>query len=283
MRLLVYGLIVLSALGLVLLEGLQIAYEYSQEPDEDDATVPWSLPAAAFPTRHWEYPRFHALEAANRIGESLEAVDLSGAHVAYVKLPGAILDHAVLRRATLRHADLQCASCQQADLRRADLVGADLRYADLFLSDCSFAVMDSAKLDGANAMMATMHYASLQAASLRGANLVWAGLDCSNLSYADLTGAELEGARLLGVNLMRADLKGIQDWESIGDLTFTNLFEVRNAPPGFIEHALRNKGALYMHPGQWKLFRDTRLVALVGASGRQGGRRRTGGTGARYH
>ena len=97
-------------------------------------------------------------------GQSLAAMDLSGANFNSTLL-------------------------QAADFSRSNLQRADLSYADLSQTMLTQANLQGAKLLGAN----------LQQAKLQGANLASA-----DLSYAELMGAQLEGANLKGANLSNA-------------------------------------------------------------------------------
>jgi pentapeptide repeat protein len=92
-----------------------------------------------------------------------------------------------------------------ADLSRADFSGADLRDANL---------------SGTKLSQAEMIYTNLRNADLRGADL-----DEVNLKEADLTGA---------------DLSGIRNWMNITDFSQTTIFNVQNAPDGFMDFALKH-------------------------------------------
>lgn len=96
-------------------------------------------------------------------------VDLSGAHIPYVRLFEAKLIGAILRRADLSHADL----------RHAKLVGADLNGADL----------NDAYLSGADLRNSDLFGADLNGADLNGADLSGVALINADLSHADLTNA----------------------------------------------------------------------------------------------
>jgi Pentapeptide repeats (8 copies) len=98
-----------------------------------------------------------------------EPIDLTGADLARLRLPGADLAGARLARARFRAADLH-----GAVLGGADLTGADLAYADLAGADLAGANLTAADLTGAR---------------LTGAYLVGATLTRATLADADLTGA----------------------------------------------------------------------------------------------
>ncbi len=107
---------------------------------------------------------------------TVDAENLSGAHLRNAHLSGANL-----RNAYLRNADLRGANLRNANLRNANLRGANLRGADLSAAD-------------------------LRAADLRGANLRNANLSGADHSGADLSGANLSGADLRNAYLRNADL-----------------------------------------------------------------------------
>ena len=98
-----------------------------------------------------------------------EPIDLTGADLARLRLPGADLTGARLARARFRAADLHSAM-----LGGADLTGADLAYADLTGADLAGANLTGADLTGAR---------------LTGAYLVGATLTRATLAHADLTNA----------------------------------------------------------------------------------------------
>lgn len=85
--------------------------------------------------------------------------------------------------------------------------------------------------------------ADLSDASLERANMQGAVLDGAVLRGAFLRGADVSGASFATTDLSGADLKGLQGWEAIASMSYANVRDVRNPPPGFIEWALA-KGAV---------------------------------------
>jgi hypothetical protein len=129
--------------------------------------------------------RIDALQDLNRNEVSLAGVQLDGAWLERLALPGADL-----RRASLRGANLRGANLQRANLEKADLSGADLTGADL-----SQTVLKDANLSGATAAT-----------------------------------AELRGA----------DLTGLRGWDTLTNVSYLNISDVRHCLPGLRTWALEN-------------------------------------------
>ena len=98
-----------------------------------------------------------------------EPIDLTGADLARLRLPGADLAGARLARARFRAADLHGAALGGADLTGADLALADLTGADLAGADLTAADLTGARLAGAYLVGATLTRATLAGADLTGA------------------------------------------------------------------------------------------------------------------
>ncbi|HEY6490074.1 MAG: pentapeptide repeat-containing protein [Terracidiphilus sp.] len=121
-------------------------------------------------------------------------------------------------------AFLQGIHLRRANLLRANFSEADLRNSDL--SDCNFTLAD------------------LSSANFRGARLDRAILSQTDLRNADLNGSSLVGADLSGavlddVDLRSTDLANIH-WNQLKSIARANIAAVRNAPPGFLEWAMKN-------------------------------------------
>jgi hypothetical protein len=143
--------------------------------------------------------RIEALTELNNDGEPLVGVDASKAFLENIQLP----------RATLRRADLSRADMMEANLSHADIPDANLEFTNL---------------RGAN----------LESANFRGSYLKNTDLTGANLRHADLRNAVLTDA-----DLSNADLQDVQ-WK--GDrlrLAGATVYGVKNAPPGFIEAAMK--------------------------------------------
>jgi hypothetical protein len=120
-------------------------------------------------------------------------------------------------------AFLQGVRMEHANLLRSDLSAADLRNSDLARSD-----LTQANLNGTNFRSARLDRATLVEADLRDADL-----NGASLVQADLSGTTLDGA-----DLGFADLRDVK-WQRIRSIAGANIVGVKNAPPGFVDWALK--------------------------------------------
>ena len=125
-------------------------------------------------------------------------LDLSGAFLSGIKLPGA----------DLRHDDLSDADFTGCDFRMADLSGANLTNAHLFRASLPHANLTGSQLVGCSLTRANLSSGNLRQAILKGADLSYAGLSYANLEEADLSGANLTSADLSWANMSGANLRG---------------------------------------------------------------------------
>jgi hypothetical protein len=147
--------------------------------------------------------RIDALQELNDDRVALIGVDVSGAY-----LEGVRLEKAQARRANFSSADLRGANLKRASLDDADLHWANLRGADLRESNLTDSLLDDADLAGAN------------------------------VAGADVAHVTLERADLSG-----ADLDHVQNWRQIKAIRQANIFNIRNAPQGFVTWA-KSMGAV---------------------------------------
>ncbi len=131
------------------------------------------------------------------------------------------------------------------DVSSAFLQGIHLRRADLLRSNFSAADLRRSELSGCDFTLA-----NLTSANFRGAHLDRAVLVQADLRNADLNGASLAGADLTGTTLDDADLRSADlanaRWQGLKSVAGANLANVRNAPAGFLDWAMKN-GAV-SHP-----------------------------------
>ena len=125
------------------------------------------------------------------------------------------------------------------DAGGAFLVGISLKHANL--SRCDLHASDLRNSDFTDA---TLSFCTLEDANLRNANLTKAKIDDVKMPNADLNGANLQGANfsgsdLTGVDLRNTNLKDVQ-WRRISSIKMANIFNVKNAPEGFMKFALGN-------------------------------------------
>ncbi len=126
------------------------------------------------------------------------SLDLSGAFLSGIKLPGA----------DLRRDDLSDADFTGCDFRMADLSGANLTNAHLFRASLPHANLTGSQLVGCSLTRANLSNVNLRQAVLKGADLSYAALSYANLQEADLSGANLTSADLSWANISGANLRG---------------------------------------------------------------------------
>jgi hypothetical protein len=153
--------------------GAIYALERAATRSADDHPVVMSV-LAAFVREH-SHPAQPDVQAALTVigrrasDRDREPIDLTGADLARLRLPGADLAGARLARARFRAADLHGAALGGADLTGADLALADLTGADLAGADLTAADLTGARLAGAYLVGATLTRATLAGADLTGA------------------------------------------------------------------------------------------------------------------
>lgn len=91
--------------------------------------------------------------------------------------------------------------------------------------------------------------ANLSGTDLSGAHFYRADLSEADIGWSDLSGvnlfaADLSGAYLRGANLSGANLDALRNWRQVRSLSLSNVWEVENAPEGFLEWAIREQGAV---------------------------------------
>ena len=132
----------------------------------------------------------------------------------------------------------------EVNLSQANLSGADLREAGL-----SEANLFKANLSGADLRGADLRFADLREADLRGgADLRGADLNGAYFGRADLSGADLSGAILGGpipvIFFIGTSDRSLGSWGEVRSLSLANLWDVKNAPVGFLKWAIGEKGAV---------------------------------------
>jgi hypothetical protein len=153
--------------------GAIYALERTATRSADDHPVVMSV-LAAFVREH-SHPAQPDVQAALTVigrrasDRDREPIDLTGADLARLRLPGADLAGARLARARFRAADLHGAALGGADLTGADLALADLTGADLAGANLTAADLTGARLAGAYLVGATLTRATLAGADLAGA------------------------------------------------------------------------------------------------------------------
>jgi hypothetical protein len=128
-------------------------------------------------------------------------------------------------------AFLRGVKLQKAELLRSNFSAADARDGDFAEADLSFAELRSANFRDSRLVNALLREA-----------------DCAETDFsgADLTGADLSGADFTDADLHSAALRDVQ-WKSIKSVKRANIFDVKNAPDGFVSWALQH-GAVQTQP-----------------------------------
>jgi uncharacterized protein YjbI with pentapeptide repeats len=88
-------------------------------------------------------------------------------------------------------------------------------------------------------MLANLNSANFRGAHLDHAKFAQADLRNTDLNSSSLVAADFTGAILGDADLRSADLANIQ-WQHLKSIARTNIAGVKNAPPGFVEWALKN-------------------------------------------
>ena len=122
-------------------------------------------------------------------------LDLSGCHLAKVRLDGLNFGHVSMIGTCLEGASLSETRLEGSSLDAAHLERASLNWANL----------EEASLDGAHLEEALLFWANLEGASLFWAHLEGASLDEAHLEGASLDEADLFDARIDGANLVGAN------------------------------------------------------------------------------
>ena len=144
--------------------------------------------------------------------EALQELDQDGVPLVGVDVSGAFLQGIRLPRAHLLRADLNAVDARDGDFQAADFTSANL------------------------------HSGNFRESNLSGANLRDADLGDADFCSANLSGAVLDGATLDTADLGNADLSNVK-WRKIKSLQGANIWQIRNAPEGFIQWATQH-GAL---------------------------------------
>jgi len=132
----------------------------------------------------------------------------------------------------------------------AFLMGIQLEKAPLIRAN-----FEAADLRGCNLQSANLESASLHSANIRNCDLQNVSLENADLTDADLFGANLSAANLAGailtrVDLRNCDLRGVK-WNNIATITLANVFQVKNAPPGFVEWATGHGAVAIASDEEW--------------------------------
>jgi Pentapeptide repeats (8 copies) len=151
--------------------------------------------------------------------EALEQLNHDKVPLVGVDLSGAFLQGVRLPRAQMVRSNLNAVDARNSSFRATDLTGSDLQWGNFRQSNFS------------------------------GTDLIEVDLSNADLCSADLSGAKLDDATMDGAELSKTNLDKIQ-WKNIRSLKGATLWQVRNAPPGFLEWAAQHGAdTSKAHPG----------------------------------
>lgn len=132
------------------------------------------------------------------------------------------------------------------DVSGAFLQGLHLEKANLARANLSAADVRNAVLPGIDFSDANLRSANFRDSNCHGATFRGAALDDSDFSGADLSNTDFGGVTLVNADLHLADVRSI-DWRRVANITGANIAGVKNAPPGFVDWAVKN-GAVQSSP-----------------------------------
>lgn len=137
------------------------------------------------------------------------------------------------------------------DVSGAFLQGVHLGKARLLRSDFSAADVRNSDFKAADLQDANLHSANFRQSAFQRASLTGAQIDNADLQGADLSGADLSGAVLDNTDLRLVKLDQAK-WNNIQSIKGANVYAIKNAPPGFLEWAMK-QGAVQMQTDeQWQ-------------------------------
>lgn len=173
----------------------------------------------------------------------MTGVDLTGAVLWEIELPGVDMPWGILDSVTCTGCDFSRASMSLARFRGAWLDRSDFRNA--MLNQTDFLQAQAVKVDfsGARLSLARFARASLRETIFRGASLTGAILDSAAVGGVDLTGADLRSA----------SLGRVRRWREISSLQGANVHGVLDPPDGFLAWAVDSMGAVVAHSlDEWR-------------------------------
>ena len=151
----------------------------------------------------------------------------------YINLHEADISGAWLENADLANTSWRDAKANQVNFSSANLTGSVFRFAEL---------EDSLFLNS-SLQNTLFSFAIAPRAKLNRSDLTDASLVNSDLSEANLSSADLTSTSFIGTNLQGAILSDLQNWENMGSVEGTNIYDVVDPPDGFVEWALQ-RGAI---------------------------------------
>ena len=127
--------------------------------------------------------------------------------------------------------------------------------------DLSFSLLQQVKIKHQDLSSINFANANFVESNISNNIFVRALFDYADLRLADLSNSKVQGASFIGVDMSGANLTGIV-WDDNTVFFMTNIQGVKNAPKGFIDHAMLH-GALNLSRDKWilhiKVFKQSLL------------------------
>jgi uncharacterized protein YjbI with pentapeptide repeats len=158
-----------------------------------------------------------------RIAEDQNTLPTDFINLHDAALPSTWLDSADLRKTSFRGSDIQ-----KANFNSAALAGSRFRFTEF-----RGATFVNASMQDSAFMFSDGDGAVFSNADLRDAAFIKVNLAGSLLNDSNLLGASFQDTNLEG-----ADLQDIQNWRSIASIEGSNIYNVQNAPEGFVTWAM---------------------------------------------
>jgi uncharacterized protein YjbI with pentapeptide repeats len=145
----------------------------------------------------------------------------------------------------LHNADLKNAWLENSDLENVSFRGSDLTSANFSASSLKNSVfrhteLQAAAFIGSSADNTVFAFCFGIGAVFSNADLTGAAINQCDMSSSSFSGANLSDASFYNVNLKGANFQGVENWRAISSFEGSNIFEIRNAPEGFVEWAMEN-------------------------------------------
>ena len=137
------------------------------------------------------------------------------------------------------------------DVSGAFLQGVHLGKARLLRSDFSAADVRNSDFKAADLQDANLHSANFRQSAFQRASLIGAQIDEADLQGADLSGADLSGAVLDNTDLRLVKLDQAK-WNNIQSIKGANVYAIKDAPPGFLEWAMKQGAVQMQTEEQWQ-------------------------------
>jgi hypothetical protein len=141
------------------------------------------------------------------------------------------------------------------DVSGAFLQGVHLGKARLLRSDFSAVDARNSDFKGADLQDSNLHSANFRQSAFQRASLIGAQIDDADFQDADLSETNLSGVVFDNTDLCRVNFNQAL-WKNIQSVKGANLYGIRNAPPGFVQWALKQGAVEMQSEEQWQSARS---------------------------